>query len=783
MSQRAPLWSRLTDGWRAMARRLFPRRPLPTLSTRALPRGRASQDTQESYPGAAWLVQAPNDYASNWRLMNLSAKNFDQIEPARLLEMLADLSPEVSRALWDFLRMCNPGHTVKGLRAGSTEPDTRAQAALDAFLGRLSDLYGSTDVVIGRLFMGAFLRGALCSELVLDGRGRLAIDLVTPDPDSIRFRQRTDPERGAVWQAGQWQAGQFVPLDRATFRYVPIDPFFGSPYGRPMAAPALFTTLFLLGLLHDLKRVIQQQGYPRLDLSIDTARLIESAPQIMSNAEVFQNFTADIVRQVEAAYSALQPDDAYIHTDIVKVNGPVGTTDSSLQGIDALIKALERMAVRALKTMPLLLGITETTGDVQSNRQWEIHAAGIKSIQHYAETLLERLLGLALEAQGIQATVQFRFAELRAAEMLRDAQTEAMRIANAKAKRDEGWQSQDEASLEITGSPAVAPAPTAPASAPQIVQGSTDGMQLNTTPVVTRATRVKLIPDGADDPLLPVPETVTISDNDIERALDDWDRLLPDYAGLLDAVVIGGDQFDSEERGLRQRDPSPWTWEQGLKRYRNTATGQFINARQMVPLRDQFIEAKKGAGIDLAQRLGRGDITLQQWEIEFRQQVKTAFVDEYVLGKGGRNAMTQVDWGRVGAMAKAQYQFAHTFAQDIAAGQLSLAQIEARSALYFDSATQAFERGRAASHGLTLPEYPADGNQDCGSRCKCAWSIVEDDTEWRCTWVLDALAEHCATCSANAARWAPLVLAKGDRLLTPDQVRAHLTTVLNGHGG
>jgi hypothetical protein len=438
--------------------------------------GRASQDTEESFPAAAWMVQAPESYAANWQLMNLSAKGFEQIEPARLLEMLADLSPEVSRALWDFLRMCNPGHTLRVLRPGTEEQDTRAQAAADAFLALLNDRSTTFDVVVGRLFMGAFVRGALCCELVLDRRGRKPIDLVSPDPASIRFWQQNDPDRGIVWQPGQWQQGKFVTLDRPTFRYVPIDPFFGTPYGRPMAAPALFTTLFLLGMLHDLKRVIQQQGYPRLDLALDTAKLLEMAPHVMSSGQSFDTFVADVVQQVESAYSALQPDDAYIHTDVVTVNGSVGTVDGSLAGIDAVITALERMAVRALKTMPLMMGITESTGDVQSNRQWEIHVAGVKSIQHYAETMLERLLTLALEAQGFQATVVFRFAELRASEALRDAQTEAMQIANARSKRDEGWISQDQASTEITGSPAVAPAPIAAVQpAPAVVPDNGDG--------------------------------------------------------------------------------------------------------------------------------------------------------------------------------------------------------------------------------------------------------------------------------------------------------------------
>jgi hypothetical protein len=83
-------------------------------------------------------------------------------------------------------------------------------------------------------------------------------------------------------------------------------------------------------------------------------------------------------------------------------------------------------------------------------------------MQHLLETLLEGLLTLALQAQGIRATVRFRFAELRAAELLRDAMTEQLNIANASALYAAGWISQDEAAEMVVGHPADAPAPRAP---------------------------------------------------------------------------------------------------------------------------------------------------------------------------------------------------------------------------------------------------------------------------------------------------------------------------------
>ncbi len=453
------------------------RQPLPPVSM-ALPGGRASVDSASTFPTSSWIVVPPNNYEENWQLLTIDSKSLERISPIRLMDILADLSPEVSKALYDFLRLCNPGWEAKAyLLDGETE-DARAQAAIDEFVRvlEIDRKYGSFDIIIGRLFTGVFLRGGLCAELVLDEKGRLPIDLATPDPSSIRFRRISDKVLGNIWQAGQWQYGGFVPLDRPTFHYLPIDPMPSSPYGRPLAAPALFTSLFLLGMLHDLKRVIQQQGYPRLDLSVDIEQLVKIAPQIASNAQAFQQFTQTIITSVEDAYRQLKPDDAYIHTSNIQVNKPVGATDSgSLAGIDSVITMLENMSVRALKTMPLMLGMVERGGDVQSNRQYEIFTAGITNIQNHCKVMLERIFTTALQAQGIQATVEFTFDQLRASEELRDAQSEQIQILNEAAKVTNGWQTNDEAAETIVGHPAVGEPvrPQAPQQAPGV--GNTDG--------------------------------------------------------------------------------------------------------------------------------------------------------------------------------------------------------------------------------------------------------------------------------------------------------------------
>lgn len=459
-----------------------PSRRAPALSPGAVAGGRVSTNRDgRAWLGNSWVINPPESYEDEWRLGNFDANTLSKVSPQRLVEMLSDLSPEVSRGLWDFQRMVNPGYEIKARRPGGKTEFPRAQKALDAFVKTLHHRHGTFDVVIGRLSMGAFWRGAILPELVLDAAARMPLDIATPDPMFFRFREYDDPVLGTQWELGQWQDGEWVSLDIPTISYVPVDPALNSPYGRPMVSPALFTSLFLLAILHDLRRVVQQQGYPRLDISVDLEKLTSYMPDsAIGDPAKEQAWANSLITMVMAAYHKLQPDDAYVHDASITVNKPVGAVDSSSLGaVDALIKTCERMAMRALKTMPLMMGLDQSTNETDSNRQWEIHVAGIKSIQHYIETAMGRMFTLALEAQGFQAEVEFKLAELRAAEELRDEQTRTMRINNTRAEYDNGWIGQDEAAQKVVGHMPDQPAPrtSGGGNGLEIVQDDGDGQE------------------------------------------------------------------------------------------------------------------------------------------------------------------------------------------------------------------------------------------------------------------------------------------------------------------
>jgi hypothetical protein len=439
--------------------------------------GRVSVDdeTDVRLGALSMLIPAAPEHESYWRDYKLDANTLDKVSPTKLMQLLADVSPDVSRALWDFLRLGNPGFECKAYRPkvrdgnGERVKDEAAQEALDAFLSSLHGPYTENNTVhantvINSLLIACFLRGAMCAELVTDESGRVPLEIATPDPASIKFRKINAPPRGPVWQMGQWQRGQFVALDRPTIAYVPVDPFPGSPYGRPLASPALFASLFLLGLLHDLRRVVAQQGYPRLDIAVVMEKLKAAMPSnIADDPKKAKGWADAAISEIISTYEALEPDEAFVHPDFVTVNRPVGAADaSSLGGIDGLIRGLERLLVRGLKTFDLFFTTGDSADDgAGSNRKWELMAASIKSVQHLTENLLERLLTLVLRTQGQEAEVEFRFGEIRAAELLRDAQVEALRIRNEREKYAAGWVTQDEAAERVTGHKAAEKEPRA----------------------------------------------------------------------------------------------------------------------------------------------------------------------------------------------------------------------------------------------------------------------------------------------------------------------------------
>jgi hypothetical protein len=518
----------------------------------ALSGGRLSADSAGALGYTPALVLSPPDAEGQWRSIDLDLASLDRVPPAKIMQLLADLSPEFSGALWQFQRFLNPGWSCDIVDpAGNEVAAPRARAVVDEAIAAIGRNYGSFGVAINALNMNALLRGAYFAEGVLDAAGRKLIHLAIPDAASVRFRRERDPDLGTVDRLGQLQGGRFVPLDRRTIRYIPIDRFPDSPYGRPPLAAAIFTALFRLGLLRDLRRVVAQQGWPRHDIEIDTEKLYEQMKRdVESRAEAF-DFDAffeqvdAMIARVAENYARLPPDAAFVHTTDSKINRPTGAVDASALGaVDGLMRAVERASVQALKTQGFLLSLSETTTETQAIRQMEAFMQTVRAFQHDGEQLLSDVLTIGLEVQGIPGAVRFRFAENRASEEQRDQMVLQLKLQNARAAYDNGLIDQDDQAKMALGrdkaaqaEPRTAAKGAAPAADPEPEPGR--GRRLFGA-VRSRRASEPFTPAGADDALPELPDEVTLGDADLDRINGVWDEAFSGtkYRGLLAAEVV-----------------------------------------------------------------------------------------------------------------------------------------------------------------------------------------------------------------------------------------------------
>lgn len=207
--------------------------------------------------------------------------------------------------------------------------------------------------------------------------------------------------------------------------------------------------------------------------------------------------------------------------------------------------------------------------------------------------------------------------------------------------------------------------------------------------------------------------------------------------------------------------PIRWIFDQAKRAYnrlRGDRTERTVTVTDTV--RDRFLN-QAGPDIErLATQLAEGQIRTSAWVLGMRDQLRKAYIAEYLAAKGGRQNMTQEDWGRLGGLLQNQYRYLDQFARDINAGTMSDKQIAARAQLYGKSARQAYERGQVAVRGMPpLPAYPGDGSTVCVTNCQCHWEITETADQWLAYWTLGQ-AEHCPDCVRRANEWNPYRLPK-----------------------
>ena len=187
-------------------------------------------------------------------------------------------------------------------------------------------------------------------------------------------------------------------------------------------------------------------------------------------------------------------------------------------------------------------------------------------------------------------------------------------------------------------------------------------------------------------------------------------------------------------------------------RYQDRATGRYVSELNVRGDLDKYIDAKNTNLDALANQLRNREISLADWQLQMRNEIRNMHNAAAMVAKGGRDQMTYADWGRTGRELRNQYAYLDKWAADIASGKVKLdGRLAQRAKLYGQAARGTYEQQRrtmAATGGndeemrilhakesctgptgcTTFAGYwapigtlPNIGDLDCGANCACTW--------------------------------------------------------------
>ena len=352
----------------------------------------------------------PNPSAS-WKTLETQRKHLLNLPYSSMLDIALDLSPQINKGLFDFLRFSNPGTFLDGT--------SRAVSATKAFISKMDTYYGSFKSHIDSVFSGIFLTGGFFPELVLNEDATAPVDIALNNPLLAKFRRIQDPLRGWVWELGQDDGmGGFTSLEQTRLvKYIGFDRTVDNPYGRPLVGPAVHSSLFLLGIISDLRRALANQGLSRIDYELqadELLRLIDRNPDIAGDDEATAQFIEDQIDLISETLGSLDVDSDYVHLSTVKVNYATNPMQTNINGLDTIVDNLKIDVVNGFKGVAALSNLLNSTTETHGNLQVDFFVSAINSLQDEVGGVFREYFDIGNKVQGIPSEMSFQFKRQRA---------------------------------------------------------------------------------------------------------------------------------------------------------------------------------------------------------------------------------------------------------------------------------------------------------------------------------------------------------------------------------
>jgi hypothetical protein len=374
-------------------------------------------------------------------------------DEATAIEFLKRVTPDVSMAVWNFIRLANQGHEMAFYSVRNNKDRLAdVEAKWREFAAMINEISNSgLDGLVDQFHYSAYVLGAMASEaeVIEDLTDIRDIYVVKPQTIEWKLEERNGRE---VWIPYQRQTMKNVSLEKgeANFYWVPTDPEIGDPRGTLILSPVLQAIDFQLEIMRDLQKVLHHQGWPRDDYSIIVERLMTYCPgHIKNRKDELMKWMQDQYDNIVANLKKLKADSDIVHFDDVVRTPTAGNANTRSLDVRAITETVDGQMMSGAKQLAIFMnrntGITETWGTVQ----FRIFCSGINSVQRGSKRIVEEIARLWLRVNGIQASPVFTHNTI-------DWNSEEQRMT-VNLMRQEfyaiaqlmGWIDKDEAAQEV----------------------------------------------------------------------------------------------------------------------------------------------------------------------------------------------------------------------------------------------------------------------------------------------------------------------------------------------
>lgn len=131
------------------------------------------------------------------------------------------------------------------------------------------------------------------------------------------------------------------------------------------------------------------------------------------------------------------------------------------------------------------------------------------------------------------------------------------------------------------------------------------------------------------------------------------------------------------------------TYDRRMGQYRGE-DGRLVPRERVMAFVAEEVQRAQVELLSHTRQMAGQQITLAGWQRQMGATLKTTHLRLMALAAGGQDQLTQRHYGAAGYQLRQQYQYLDNYAQDLAAGKLSLPQALRRSASYAASAQVTF---------------------------------------------------------------------------------------------